>query len=760
MLNEFKSIQIVRKFFSAIFILTVVASIGMAQPGERLSAAAKSDFAKGEFNSCIKEYSALIAAEPKNDGFYGERSRCYFLKGKNLTKSGKATAESDTEINSALADAEKALVLNPKNTAALNVRGLVKNYRKDEQGAIADFSRVIEIDPKSPKAYLNRAVSKSALKDFEGAIADYTKVIAINPQFAAAYLDRGRIYSESGKKTEAITDFTKAIELEPKSAKGYIYRGRDYGLLNKRVEAIADYSKAIELNPKAGYAFMNRGNLYYFQKDYDKALPDLQEAVRLEVDDACVKVYRGRIYMEKGVSDWAYWAYKDFISPGCVHADFYRAALNFKNGDYAGAISGYNDALYTYKNNNIDTAPILAAIERTKKAQQVALSKDAAPSNAANSVVTSPPTGSTNSAPSSNSNVSQPAGEILNMTTDEWIELFKQGAILKGQTIVAEGTADKLLPYKKNIFNQLSVDAMNKHFVLLVFTDDPTYDSFFFIDGEIIINPFFEKGYYVSAPKITKLLNNQYINAVTLGSNNITRKISVEFRADKPGKVRYILFVVKDEQYDASTAVTPPSTGSTNCVSGNCVNGFGKYHSPDGDIYEGDFVNGKGEGQGTNTFKNGNVYTGQFSNGLRNGKGTSKTADGNIYEGDFVNNKFEGQGTYTFKNGNVYTGQFADNKRNGKGKMIYSTGEIYDGNWVDDKRNGKGKSTFPSGDIYEGDFVNDNREGQGTYTFKNGNYYTGEWKNFKPNGYGKEYIKATNAVREGTWKDGVFVGKQ
>ena len=74
--------------------------------------------------------------------------------------------------------------------------------------------------------------------------------------------------------------------------------------------------------------------------------------------------------------------------------------------------------------------------------------------------------------------------------------------------------------------------------------------------------------------------------------------------------------------------------------------------------------------------------------------------------------------------------------------------------------NGKGKYVYANGDIYEGDFVNGKREGQGTYTNKYGNYYTGEWKNDKQNGYGKEYVKATNAVREGTWKDGVFVGKQ
>ncbi len=130
------------------FILASTASAAFAQPGERLSAAAKSDFQKGDYNSCISEYTALISAAPQHDGFYAERSRCRYLKGIGLkTNSGDATAESD---------AEKSLGLNSRNTAALNVRGLVKLYKKDETGAIADFSRMIEIEPQSLKAILGK----------------------------------------------------------------------------------------------------------------------------------------------------------------------------------------------------------------------------------------------------------------------------------------------------------------------------------------------------------------------------------------------------------------------------------------------------------------------------------------------------------------------------------------------------------------------------------------------------------------------------
>ena len=178
--------------------------------------------------------------------------------------------------------------------------------------------------------------------------------------------------------------------------------------------------------------------------------------------------------------------------------------------------------------------------------------------------------------------------------------------------------------------------------------------------------------------------------------------------------------------------------GQTNkCVSGNCVNGKGKYIFANGDIYEGDFVNSKMSGQGTYTYKNGDIYIGQWKNGSYHGKG-ELNVDFDSFEGDFVNGKLEGQGTESGIFGQVYDGQWKNGKYHGKGKLELSL--------------------FDNNDVYEGNFVDGKKEGQGKMTYEDGGYYIGEWKNDKRNGYGKEYVKATNITQVGTWKDGVYVG--
>ena len=51
-----------------------------------------------------------------------------------------------------------------------------------------------------------------------------------------------------------------------------------------------------------------------------------------------------------------------------------------------------------------------------------------------------------------------------------------------------------------------------------------------------------------------------------------------------------------------------------------------------------------------------------------------------IYEGDFVNGKYEGNGKEIYGEGFYYIGQFKNNLRNGKGKIYYPNGNImYEG---------------------------------------------------------------------------------
>ncbi len=90
------------------------------------------------------------------------------------------------------------------------------------------------------------------------------------------------------------------------------------------------------------------------------------------------------------------------------------------------------------------------------------------------------------------------------------------------------------------------------------------------------------------------------------------------------------------------------------CVRGNCNNGYGKYILSSNSIYQGFFINGK-------------RLIGEF-----------KYTNGDKYEGEFnTNGKRDGTGFYTYKNGNTYKGQWLNDKKHGFGIFKYKKGKSF-----------------------------------------------------------------------------------
>ena len=66
--------------------------------------------------------------------------------------------------------------------------------------------------------------------------------------------------------------------------------------------------------------------------------------------------------------------------------------------------------------------------------------------------------------------------------------------------------------------------------------------------------------------------------------------------------------------------------------------------------------------------QNGTKFEGQFKEGKRNGQGTYTYPDGRKYEGDWKDDKpWNGQEVYTSPIGMKYVGGFKDGKKHGQG---------------------------------------------------------------------------------------------
>jgi len=193
---------------------------------------------------------------------------------------------------------------------------------------------------------------------------------------------------------------------------------------------------------------------------------------------------------------------------------------------------------------------------------------------------------------------------------------------------------------------------------------------------------------------------------------------------------------------------------------GNVWHGYGVLTKPDNSIYEGSFVDGRAQGEGSFVASTGNKYEGQWEQDRAHGygmyqhedgstyhgewyqdekygKGKESWADGSCYEGEFLRGIKHGVGIYkACSTGVIYEGQFRQDKMDGDGKYQFADGRMYEGQWQGGHTSGEGKMAWPDGSRYTGGYKKDMRHGEGSFTWPDGRVYTGQWKNGKQQGTG------------------------
>ena len=92
-----------------------------------------------------------------------------------------------------MADYNRALELNPRNSEARSDRGDLRAVQGDLAGAIADCTRSLEIDPSNADAYSRRGAAREIRGDFADALSDIDKVIDLRPEDA----DYERLYRQT-----------------------------------------------------------------------------------------------------------------------------------------------------------------------------------------------------------------------------------------------------------------------------------------------------------------------------------------------------------------------------------------------------------------------------------------------------------------------------------------------------------------------------------------------------------------------------------
>lgn len=239
-----------------------------------LFAVGQSYFTHTDYAAALRVIEAAIAALPAQLAPPQGAAEAYFRLGWLYQNQGK--------LQQTLANYNKAIELDPKNSLAYNNRGLIYDQQGDYPHAISDFSKAIELVPTHFAAFTNRGVVYYRQGNYQQAMADYNQALELNPQNATAYYNRGLTYAAQGDLPQAIADYTKALELTPQDGDIYYNRAEAYANQDDYEQAIRDYTKVLELEPRAADAANNRGDVYAAQGNYQQALADYTKAVEFD----------------------------------------------------------------------------------------------------------------------------------------------------------------------------------------------------------------------------------------------------------------------------------------------------------------------------------------------------------------------------------------------------------------------------------------------------------------------------------------------
>ena len=96
---------------------------------------------------------------------------------------------------------DKAVKANPKDTHALQMRGLGWRDKGELDNALTDFNECIRLDPAESSYYLARGTVWHDKKEYDKAIADYTEAIRLEPDSLLGHYNRGAAWSKKKSTT-------------------------------------------------------------------------------------------------------------------------------------------------------------------------------------------------------------------------------------------------------------------------------------------------------------------------------------------------------------------------------------------------------------------------------------------------------------------------------------------------------------------------------------------------------------------------------
>ncbi|KAF7817036.1 N-terminal acetyltransferase A, auxiliary subunit [Senna tora] len=158
------------------------------------------------------------------------QAKRHFVQGAQLlarARSSKSRSASNSLAKEAVAEAEKAIALDPKDAAAYLLKALALDLQGYRPSALDSIDMALSplavkslADNEKGDALLKRAEMKMAMNDrgrLDSALADLTESVKLNSKNVRTFCLLGQCYEAKKMKEEARKAYEEALQIEPQS---------------------------------------------------------------------------------------------------------------------------------------------------------------------------------------------------------------------------------------------------------------------------------------------------------------------------------------------------------------------------------------------------------------------------------------------------------------------------------------------------------------------------------------------------------------
>jgi len=195
---------------------------------------------------------------------------------------------------------QKAVQLDPKNTAVRNGLGNALVRSGDPAAGLREFRRILESDPNNVSVQVNIGYAYIAAGDNQAAIKQLTSVIRNHPDDAGAHYDLGIAYKAVDDLPHARAELEQAVHLEPSLAEAHYSLALtdiDAGVSDQAIEQLR---AAVAQRPEYNDAWYILGTTLKQQGDVDGAIEALRHSVALDDLNAAAWNNLGLLLRRKG----------------------------------------------------------------------------------------------------------------------------------------------------------------------------------------------------------------------------------------------------------------------------------------------------------------------------------------------------------------------------------------------------------------------------------------------------------------------------